>query len=111
MILIFRPVWEPAVYMVLSRFCLLLPEVQSFGDQVLVLCCKKEFKGKTNSKQENTRFMKVKVYTQEGNVGELDAVSFSSLSRRGCCPTFFLIWCCQNRHGITYLMKAKVFVM
>lgn len=27
---------------------------------VLVLCSKKEFKGKTNSKQESTRFIKVK---------------------------------------------------
>lgn len=37
--------------------------IQSFGDQVLVLCHEKEFKGMTKSKQKSTRFIKAKVHT------------------------------------------------
>ena len=43
---------------------------QNSNDQVLVLCSKKEFKGKTNSKWERTDFINVKVHTQERSVGK-----------------------------------------
>lgn len=43
----------------------------SSHDQALVLYCKKEFKVKTNSKLESTRFIKANVHSQEESAGKL----------------------------------------
>ena len=84
----------------MSRCC---QKAWNSSNQVLVLCWEKDFKDKMDSKQENVRFIKEKVHTQERSadpfvVHKRDDWAFMLLCEM-CLPQTVL----RHRH-ITRLM-------